>query len=347
MAVLVLLLGICGNVSFGTQTTQPATTGPADVKIERGMISLDSFKAIDIPDDDPKTAELLKPYIVKPEAFEYKRWKVDDKPDYEVFKIVFPSAVKSPSPKNNTVWGEYYRSKVKGSGQAIVILHPLDGSLFFPRMVARRTAKHGVHSIMIYLPYYGPRFPADLRHYAAMFADLKYLIKNVQQGVIDARRAARYLAEQPEVNPKKIGISGMSLGALIGALTMGVDRDFNKACLFMGGGDLGDIFTANANMINMMFTIYLRGRPGNADNIRKTLEPIEPLRFAHRADRTQVIMLNSLNDRVIPPVASKKLAKALTHCETVWYDAGHVLKGDELEDAALRTERFFDENPSD
>ena len=63
---------------------------------------------------------------------------------------------------------------------------------------------------------------------------------------MDVRRAADFLRSRPEVDPSRVGVTGISLGAIVGSTTAGVDGRFAKAVLTIGGGDLARILAYSA-----------------------------------------------------------------------------------------------------
>ncbi len=55
--------------------------------------------------------------------------------------------------------------------------------------------------------------------------------------VTDVMQAAAYLAQRPDVDPKRIAIMGFSMGSFISSLACAVDTQVH-ACVLVGGGDL-------------------------------------------------------------------------------------------------------------
>lgn len=55
--------------------------------------------------------------------------------------------------------------------------------------------------------------------------------------VTDVMQAAHYLAERPDVDPKRIAVMGFSMGSFISSLACAIDTSVH-ACVLVGGGDL-------------------------------------------------------------------------------------------------------------
>ena len=78
-------------------------------------------------------------------------------------------------------------------------------------------AHHGVCALFVKMPYYGPRRP--LGSTARMISlDPKESVRGMTQAVLDIRRATACLAGQAEVDGHRLGLFGISLGAITGAL---------------------------------------------------------------------------------------------------------------------------------
>ena len=59
---------------------------------------------------------------------------------------------------------------------------------------------------------------------------------------MNIKRGLRWLREQPQVDASRIGIMGISLGAMLSALMIELEPDIRAAVLFLGGGNLAGIF---------------------------------------------------------------------------------------------------------
>ena len=60
----------------------------------------------------------------------------------------------------------------------------------------------------------------------------------MRQAVCDVRRAAVWLAARPDVDPERLGVSGISLGGIVSALAAAVDPAIREGAFLLAGGDL-------------------------------------------------------------------------------------------------------------
>ena len=77
---------------------------------------------------------------------------------------------------------------------------------------------------------------------AMMSMNFPQTIENVRQTVLDVRRATAWLAARTEIDPKRLGIHGTSLGSMIGALTAEMEPRLGRVCVLLGGGGLVDAY---------------------------------------------------------------------------------------------------------
>jgi dienelactone hydrolase len=131
--------------------------------------------------------------------------------------------------------------------------------------------------------------------------------------VIAVRRAVDLLATLPQVDPKRIGLVGWSLGARVAAVTAGAEPRI-RATVLMSGGSLP-------------VSAYVAQAPASLRaQVRQSLTQIDPLRWIARARPGSVLLQDGRRDQIVPRAALLALAKAAPRRSTVrWYPAGHEL----------------------
>jgi dienelactone hydrolase len=145
----------------------------------------------------------------------------------------------------------------------------------------------------------------------------------MQQGVLDIHRAKDWLRSRPEVDPKRVSVVGISLGALAAATAAGVDPDYHRIALVLGGGDIAGILTSGLPGLKRTRDACLK-KAANADELRERIRVIEPLTFAYRIPRDAVLMVNARQDDHIPVACTEKLWRALGQPAIHWYDTTHI-----------------------
>jgi dienelactone hydrolase len=288
----------------------------------------------------PTEAESSVPERFRLEAatFGYEMDRLRETPRYAVEAVRFPSPIETPDPENNTVHAEYFRPVGEGRRPAVVVLHILGADFALSRYLAARLADRGVASLFVKLPYYGERRPkaGDKRF---LSADIERSMLAMRQGVCDVRRAAAWLAGRPEVDPDKLGVAGISLGAIVSSLAAAVDPTLNRGAFVLAGGGLADILWEMPEGARYRALWVESGRT-KAD-LEALTRPFDPLTYAPRLRGKRLIMMAGNADEVIPPSAATALWEAAGRPPIRWYDCGHYSAAGYLLPACRETVEFF------
>ena len=124
-----IALAIAVLMAAGVEAEQPA---------ENGTIEFVP------PATEQQTAE---PFRLPPHRFDWQARRMQTVTEnLEVWDVTFPSPIKTAEESNNTVHGEYYRSRQSGRRPAVVVLHILGGDfplsrLFCNALGARRACR--------------------------------------------------------------------------------------------------------------------------------------------------------------------------------------------------------------
>ena len=136
---------------------------------------------------------------------------------------------------------------------------------------------------------------------------------------------------RPDVAHARIGLLGLSLGAIIGTISAGVDPRLKAAVLISGGGDWGLILQSLADRNAEIGGRPMGGLKGTDWNlVRAFLAPEDPLTFAGHIAPRALLMESGGRDTIIVPAAAHLLYDAARRPRTArvhldWFaDAGHV-----------------------
>lgn len=252
-------------------------------------------------------------------------------------ELSFPSALPVEPEENKTVWARYWRPKEPGRHPALVLLHWLGGSFDALEMVGARFADNGVCALLVYLPHYGKR---RVKGEAMIGPSVEKTLRNFRQAVLDVRRAGDWLASRPEVDPARVGVLGVSLGAIVGALSAGVDRNFSHAILVIGGGDLASILFHESESTKEARE-ELRKLGYTPERVREEWKSIDPVTFAGRIPPDSVLMFNAESDEIIPRASTERLHEALGRPRIEWFRGGHYAVVTQLGRILRETLRFL------
>ena len=287
----------------------------------------------------PTAAEAQVPELYRLTAarFPYEREGIRTEPSFSVSAVRFPSPITTPDPENNTVHAEYFCPVGRTRRPAVVVLHILGADFALSRYLAARLAQCGVAAPFVKLPYYGERRPANQKKFLS--ADMDRSLLSMRQGVCDVRRAAAWLAGRPEVDPKQLGVTGISLGGIVASLAAAIDPTINQAALLLAGGDLARILWEMPEAAKYR-DLWLKSGRTQAD-FKTVTAPFDPLTYAHRLVGKRLFMMAGNVDEVIPPASAKVLWEAAGRPRIQWLDCGHYSAAGFLLPAIRETVDFF------
>jgi dienelactone hydrolase len=287
--------------------------GPAAVAAEKGTVH---FR----PVGDQK--EVPERYRLSAHNFDYELSLKSDLANsgVEVYRLRFPSPVVSPCPENNTVYAEYYRPKGKGPFPGVIVLDITAGDQSLSRAIATYLAQHRIAGLFVQMAYYGPRRPpgSDLR---LLSPDIDHTLEAVRQTVLDLRRATAWMEARPELDPKRIGIMGTSLGSFLAALTAEMEPKLGRVAVLLGGGGFVEAFYDDPRGAGLRKLWEAVG--GTKELLAELIAPVDPLTCAANLKNRKVLMLAGKRDEIVPPRMARALWEASGRQQIVWFDCTH------------------------
>lgn len=259
-----------------------------------------------------------------------------------VTHVRFPSPVVSPVAANNTVHCELFYPKKEGKVPGVVVLHILGGDFELARLFANNLAQNGVAALFLKMPYYGPRRdPNSPRRMIS--ADPRETVEGMTQAVLDIRQAIAWLGAQPNIDPEQLGLFGISLGGITGALAATAEPRIQNVCLLLAGGDLGKIAWESKELEKIRKAWLAQG--GSRDEFFAFMQTVDPVRYGANMRGRRILMLNARDDEVVPKACTEALWESFGRPEIEWYTGGHYSVGRHLFTALHRTSKFFANAP--
>ncbi|MDO8756502.1 MAG: hypothetical protein Q7J64_00695 [Elusimicrobiota bacterium] len=239
------------------------------------------------------------------------------------YLLRFPSAVKSPWPANDFVWAHLsVPDSAKGRrGPAVLVLPVMAApNIWIETRFVNRFVADGLVTMWIEMPTQFRRRPHASMPSGQVFLarTSRQLALNFRQSVSDARRALDVLSARPEVDAKRVGLFGISLGAIVGAVTWSVDARPAAGVFVMGGADFPGI------ALNGSLSGPVARAMGLKDaELRAAWSGLDPLDYkaANAGKRAYLINVNS--DTVIPRANALRLKEAFPDSSQVWLPFGH------------------------
>ena len=237
-----------------------------------------------------------------------------------VYRVRFPSAVKSPHPENNTVHAEYYRPRGAGPFPGVIVLDITGGDQSLSRHLSTFLAHRGVAALFVQMAYYGPRRPPGSR-LRLLSPNVPRTMAAVRQTVLDLRVAAAWLGSRPELDPKRLGIMGTSLGSFMAALAAEMEPRLGRLAVLLGGGGLVDGYYDHPQAAPYRRVYEALG--GSKEKLARLIAPADPLTCAANLRARKVLILAGKRDEIVPPRMAEALWRESGRQKIVWYDCTH------------------------
>jgi len=307
-----------------------AAAGPAPT-VEKGTVH---FTPADAQSGVPER------YRLEARTFDYEMKWMYDMPSVgvHVYSVRFPSAVESPVPENNTVYAEYYRPDAKGPFPCVILLDVTGGDQTISRVIGTHLARHGIGGLFMQMAYYGPRRPAGsgLR---LLSTDVARTTAAVRQTVLDVRLTTAWMESRPEIDAKRLGILGTSLGSFMAALAAEMEPKLGRVALLLGGGGLVDGYYDDPRAATYRKMFEALG--GKKATLAKLIAPYDPITCAANLKGRKLLMLEARHDEIVPPKMAERLWRASGEQKIVWYNSGHYTAAIYVADALEQVVRHF------
>jgi len=186
-----------------------------------------------------------------------------------------------------------------------------DGSL--AQMLCANFASNGIPAMACFLPMNAGRCPGGGRKAMMARPDAAMaLAEAMRLSPPEVSRAVDILLSRPEIDGKRIGLLGVSLGGITAATATARDKRIDKAAIVLAGGDLDKII-GHSPETDIMRAVINRASPEDRLLVEKTLSEADPLNNAaglrERAASGRLLMVNAAEDEVIPAACSSALAE--------------------------------------
>jgi len=147
------------------------------------------------------------------------------------------------------------------------------------------------------------------------------------QTAVDLMRAIDYLESRNDIDLRRIGFIGFSMGGMVGTMFCAHESRIRAVALGITGGDFSKFKS-------------LGGDEEAADRFREASRIIDPIHYASMISPRPLLMINGSRDEIIPKPATEALFNAARDPKRIiWYDCGHIDLPDEyLEEMKM----FFD-----
>ncbi len=240
-----------------------------------------------------------------------------------VRKIGYPSPVVTPFPADNTVTAYLVLPRGPGPHPCMIVLHEwLPVNLKNEFTVAEELAHAQIASLIVVQPFSLNRRPVPhVPEGELLTGNVPQMLAGIRQCVIDVRRGMDWLSQRPDIDPQRMGITGISIGGIIGPLIAGVDSRARYVIPIDGGGDVADLVWSSPFLKGFKPELLRRGY--TRESLKAALRPIEPTAWLPGFDPKNALIFNGRYDIFVKPDQARLLSRAMGGAPIVWLNTGH------------------------
>lgn len=258
------------------------------------------------------------------------------------YAVSFPTAHPTRYEENNTVRGEYFRPREADHAPLAILLHGMgDRSVIPCKLLARALVKKGIACFILYSVFHSSRMPEVIKSRLPALTSEEWF-EGYQISVIDVRQVVDWASGRAEINKEQIAAIGISLGGLISAIAMGVDKRIRAGVFVVVGGNSEEItWRSKSHAIRMglscteaechhIHSYYPQYLAEVAEKGFENVIPVkecfltDPMTFASYLRNRPILMINALWDQAIPRQATLDFWEACGKPAIIWLPANHV-----------------------
>ncbi|MEK6928453.1 MAG: hypothetical protein AABW65_00670 [Nanoarchaeota archaeon] len=257
-------------------------------------------------------------YYRKEFVFESERKEIKRDSNYFVERIKLPESFPLDNLQYSQVSFDYYTPLQRNGKKPVMIILPIMGGENYPieENFARYFTKKGYLCSLVHRK--------SLKDEIKRIEDIDGVLK---QSVSDNKRVVDWLTNQKEVDENKIGVLGISFGAMKGALFLPFEKRVKAAYLGLCGGDIPYILahTTEKGLARERDKRLEKRRvslEGGENFLRENIK-FDPLEYAQYVDSEKVFLVLASKDKIVPYEKGLELREAMGSPETDVYFAGH------------------------
>ena len=209
---------------------------------------------------------------------------------------------------------EYYDVHAAAPTPVIVLLPIFNGQLVITRFFARYFANQGWRALVLTRE----RDPLE---------QLEAPEDAIRANLEDYRRVLDWVEQQHEIDPTRIGLFGISFGAMDAVMLTALDRRVDALVAAMAGGDLAQLlFSTNYRPIARTIDRLVAGDGVSRERLLETMEQrivTDPLKLAPYVDAERVLLVLTRSDAIVPFESQEALRESMGEPEALYLPTGH------------------------
>jgi predicted esterase len=278
----------------------------------------------------------MKPFSYPPVSPRFNLQLKEKNNKWLHYAVNFPVARPTKYKEHNTAFGEYYQP-INGNNLPLAILvHGMGNRSILPcKLLAKDLAKMGIASFILYLVFHSCRMPKAIKSRFPKLTPEEWF-EGYQTSVVDVRQIVDWASSNRQINKEQIAVIGISLGGMISAISMGIDKRIRAGVITISGGNYESPAWLRRTCPDWTEAEYAEAQEAYkrylAEVVEKGFQNIEPpkktyltdpLTFASYLRQRPLLMINAALDERIPKQATLDLWEASGKPEIKWLPGTH------------------------
>jgi dienelactone hydrolase len=237
--------------------------------------------------------------------------EIRSRPRFDVRRVTLPSNV-DPA---RSIEFEYYDPDGDAARTPVIVVLPIfNGQLIVTRYFARYFAAQGFAALVV---------DRERDPLAALDSPDEVIRANIAE----YERVLDWVDGQSGLDPSRIGVFGISLGAMDGVMLTALDNRVEALVAAMAGGDLASL-AMNTNYRRVMRTVddMLENTGATRASLEAELDEritTDPLILAPYVDAGRVLMILARTDVIVPFSSQEALRESMGAPESLYLPTGH------------------------
>jgi len=285
----------------------------------------------------------MNPYSYEPAEQKFKLGLKRSSPKWAYYLVDFPSAHSTGYKESDIAYGEYFQPLGVERAPLAILVHGWGDRGIIPcQLMAPSLVKRGFACFILYLVFHSRRMPEVIKKRSPDLTPDEWY-EGYRASVIEIRQIIDWAATRPEIDERKIGVVGVSMGGFISAIAMGVDERIGAGVFIISGGNSARVtwesrrpaverrcLCTEEECYQVRREVYPQYI---AEVVAKGLENVsppkrcfltDPLTYTPFLRQRPVLMINALWDEAIPKSATLDFWNECGQPPIVWLPGTHI-----------------------
>jgi predicted esterase len=289
-----------------------------------------------------KSLASINPFLYPEQQPAFNLKLVKQNKHWRHYQVDFPVVSTNVYSGGEVAKGEYFEPLHGDNVPLAILIHGWGDHSVLPfKWMADGLLKRGIACFILYQPFHASRLPDEMKSRLADLTPDEWFT-GYQMAVTDVRSIIDWASKNEHIDNRQITVIGLSLGAFVSSIAMGIDQRIKAGVFIVHGGNSRKIMQLNRisnlkksyripdeeyekeqkNYIKYLVEVNNKGFESVEPEQKNYL--IDPLTYAPMLKGRPMLMINARWDEIIPEEATLDFWRACGECERVTYPSTHA-----------------------